>query len=133
MDSNAISPLSPQAAIRQLTNDVAGAFDQAARQATAVQTREAVPAVGEGQAAPRPADDSRALQEAFQRLGDVAASLDRPINFAMVSDAPDSAVRVQDGETGKTLREMSQAEIQEISARVNRFQDTAGLFVDEKA
>jgi uncharacterized FlaG/YvyC family protein len=51
----------------------------------------------------------------------------------MVSDAPDSAVRVQDGETGKTLREMSQAEIQEISARVNRFQDTAGLFVDEKA
>ena len=77
--------------------------------------------------------DNRELQESFNRLVDAAASLDRPISLATVSDEPGARVAVRDGASGKLLREVDQAEIQALSERLVRFQEVAGLFVDEKA
>ncbi len=133
MDSNALSPLSPQAAIRALTNDGAGAFNRAAQDAAPMQTRIAPPPVEAVAAGKATLVDNRELQESFNRLVDAAASLDRPISLAKASDEPGAQVAVRDGESGKLLREVDQAEIQALSERLVRFQEVAGLFVDEKA
>ncbi|MFZ8931951.1 MAG: hypothetical protein ACO2ZC_11975, partial [Pseudomonadales bacterium] len=68
MDSNALSPLSPQAAIRALTNDGAGAFNRAAQDSAPMQTRIAPPPVEAVAAGKATLVDNRELQESFNRL-----------------------------------------------------------------
>jgi uncharacterized FlaG/YvyC family protein len=134
MDNSAITPLSPQAAVRQLT-DASSAFTRAEREAMPVETVDALKAVEEGAETGSPRDNTQSLEVVLERLAEVSEAVGRPLTFApkAAPEGEGEVIEVREAGTETVLREISQEELEDLDQRLNRYQQVVGLFVDEKA